>query len=167
MQAFEITHQFTYTNFFLKEIENCDEKNVSGFFFDIRNEGRRQFLDCNIMIPKPVDETVRLVLDIESTLDERIYTRLFTVRDKNACAAMHKYIGEFFYALERSGGLTPGVCPIRKKRLRIRNHYLDFSKVALQTFPFGHLRITTTLRDSENNDAVLFCMKLYVENVLN
>ncbi|XP_031355676.1 uncharacterized protein LOC116179995 [Photinus pyralis] len=167
MVVIRVTYQFTHTNFVVKKLVDCDKRNVSKFYSNLRNEGGRQYLDFDAVFPKAMDETVGVLCDIETSLDEKVYAKLFTIRERNCCASMHKYMGEFAYALEQSAGIAPGVCPIPKRKYRARNHYLDFSKISLQTFPFGHLRLTIKVVDNDANSAVLFCITCYIDNVLN
>lgn len=42
------------------------------------------------------------------------YKHLFSITEKNLCLALHKYMGELMYEIERNVGMSPGVCPIPK-----------------------------------------------------
>ncbi|KAF2893515.1 hypothetical protein ILUMI_12661, partial [Ignelater luminosus] len=52
-------------------------------------------------------------IDVE-TLVGKDYVYVFTVRENKACDAIHKYLGEFLYTIERGVGIIPRTCPIPK-----------------------------------------------------
>ncbi|KAF2900112.1 hypothetical protein ILUMI_06072, partial [Ignelater luminosus] len=49
---------------------------------------------------------------IDSIINSRSVLPLFVIREKDFCKAMNKYMGEFWYDIERAGQVPPGVCPI-------------------------------------------------------
>lgn len=40
------------------------------------------------------------------------FHRILNFGERHGCTALHKYLGEFVYDLERGTGLPPGHCPI-------------------------------------------------------
>ncbi|KAF2899007.1 hypothetical protein ILUMI_07168, partial [Ignelater luminosus] len=95
------------------------------------------------------------------------YVYLFSVRENKACDAMHKYLGEFIYTVERAVGLIPRACPIPKILLQ-NNYYfynlpIDANKITTASnFPFGNLRITLDFLDGKNR--CISCTEMKVEN---
>lgn len=50
---------------------------------------------------------------IESIIRNQAIMPLFEIHEKDFCKAMNKYLGEFWYGIERAAQLPVGVCPIR------------------------------------------------------
>lgn len=42
------------------------------------------------------------------------YVPVVAITEKKSCDALHKYLGEFAYDLERKMGILVGACPIAK-----------------------------------------------------
>ncbi|KAF2881987.1 hypothetical protein ILUMI_24190, partial [Ignelater luminosus] len=99
------------------------------------------------------------------------YVYLFTIRENKACDALHKYLGEFVYTIERAIGLIPRACPIPKILLQNNYHLhnlpIDADKITTAAnFPFGNLRITIDVLDSKNR--CVSCIEIKVEhNILH
>ncbi|KAF2899436.1 hypothetical protein ILUMI_06745 [Ignelater luminosus] len=90
------------------------------------------------------------------------YKHIFSFVERNLCVAIHKYMGEFVYEIERSAQLIPGRCPIPKGVHRIHNVPLNFDRISLQTFPFGKLRFTERAYDKQNR--MVLCLIIELDN---
>ncbi|KAF2891781.1 hypothetical protein ILUMI_14392 [Ignelater luminosus] len=81
------------------------------------------------------------------------YLYLFTIRENKTCGALHKYLGEFLYDIERGMGHIPRVCPIPKDTYHLYNLPIDGNKIATAAnFPFGNLRLTVHVLDNKNTE---------------
>ncbi|KAF2895562.1 hypothetical protein ILUMI_10616, partial [Ignelater luminosus] len=96
-------------------------------------------------------------------LTGRQYIHLLFINESKSCLAMHRYMGEFAYDLERRVGLIPGACPIPKGRYYVHDLLLDFDKITtISNFPFGNLRLTAYMYDSRTKDVC--CIRAEIEN---
>ncbi|KAF5287296.1 hypothetical protein FQR65_LT02169 [Abscondita terminalis] len=162
-----VADSFTYTNFIVTGFKNCDSNNRSKQYLEFVTENGKQFLTFDINFPRTLDDTVGTSTLIESSINGRTYTPLFQIRDKSACKTANKYLGEFWYDILRAAQIIPGLCPIPKKRYRASMHYLDYSKISLQTFPFGKLKFGIKVMPNDNPDYVILCNEFYIENKIN
>ncbi|KAF2890302.1 hypothetical protein ILUMI_15871, partial [Ignelater luminosus] len=97
------------TNFKLERLEICKTIKLTGNF---STEGDQQYLTVNVSSPVPLDEHIGVTCDIHTLLANVTAVHLFTVEENNACKALNKYWGEFWYDLLRGAQLPAGVCPI-------------------------------------------------------
>ncbi|KAF2905815.1 hypothetical protein ILUMI_00351, partial [Ignelater luminosus] len=153
------------TNFFIKNLTFCPSSGpvkYSGYVTTENN--RRQYMELDINSPIPLDEKINATFIIDSIIDQTVLVPLFEIHEKNFCKAMNKYVGELWYAMQRAMQVPGGVCPIRANHYHMHHHYLDFSRMTLQTFPFGTLRITVHAKDKTRNQ-MIFCSIVVVENM--
>ncbi|XP_031356788.1 uncharacterized protein LOC116180800 [Photinus pyralis] len=160
-------NMFTLTNFVISTLENCDPNNASEMFLRVTKTSGRQYLDFSINFKSPFDEKIGFTTSISSSADGARYTKLFDIRDKYACKGANKYLGQFWYEIQQAAQYPPGVCPMPKRRYRARNHSLDFSKIALQTFPFGKLRIKILVFENAAPENIFYCITTDLFNVDN
>ncbi|KAF5271190.1 hypothetical protein FQR65_LT05334 [Abscondita terminalis] len=166
LSFFQFIKAFTYTNFYINKYEDCDPQNRSKLSYRLYVKDNFQYIDYDVTLPVELDHRVGVRFIIESTVNERQYTQLLSTYEKNYCLTMQKYGGEFWYDFQRSMQLIPGSCPIPKRRYRVINNKMNFSKIALQTFPFGKMRITLKVMENANQN-VVFCVRLLIENKSN
>ncbi|KAF2899435.1 hypothetical protein ILUMI_06744 [Ignelater luminosus] len=146
-----------------KRFDRCDPKaNYSvDMDFKIKTVHNVQYADGAFKFAVDVGNNIRSNCTIELfTLNK--YRHLFSINEKNLCQALHKYMGELMYEIERNAGMPPRVCPIPKGTYHLHNYHLDFQKMALQTFPFGKLRFTEIGYDQQNN--ICLCIIIEVDN---
>ncbi|KAF2897823.1 hypothetical protein ILUMI_08353, partial [Ignelater luminosus] len=88
--------------FDINEKKSCDalHKYMGEFIYEFeRNDG---LIPGMCPIPK---------IEVE-IITERNSIDLFDINEKKSCDALHKFMGEFIYELERNAGLIPELCPI-------------------------------------------------------
>ncbi|KAF2906017.1 hypothetical protein ILUMI_00159, partial [Ignelater luminosus] len=154
------------TNFFVKNLTFCPSPGPVKYSGYVTTENTQQYLEFDINSPIPLDEKIDATIIIDSILGNKTTVRLFEIHEKVFCKAMNKYLGELWYGIERAAQLPPGVCPIRASHYHVHHYHLDFSKMALQTFPFGILKLSFYAKDKIKNQQV-FCMIILVENIAN
>ncbi|KAF5287294.1 hypothetical protein FQR65_LT02167 [Abscondita terminalis] len=157
---------FTRTNFFIQKLEDCDPRNRSKVSFNLYTRNNEQYCDFDAIVEVPLDERVGARFTIDTTVNGQQYIPLTNIYDKNFCVVCKKYGGEFFYDFQRAMQVNPGTCPMTKRHYRVRNYKMDFSKISLQTFPFGKLRMTVNVIENANQN-VVFCFRANVENKIN
>ncbi|KAF5295892.1 hypothetical protein FQR65_LT10380 [Abscondita terminalis] len=159
-------HAFTHTNFYINNFEDCDPQNRSKISYRLYSKGGFQYLDFDVTFPIVLDSGVGARFIVEATIDERQYTQLISTYEKNYCLALQRYGGEFWHDFQRSMQISPGVCPIPKRHYKVINHKLNFSNIAVQTFPFGKLRVTVKVMENLNQNVVM-CLKFVLDNKTN
>ncbi|KAF5287295.1 hypothetical protein FQR65_LT02168 [Abscondita terminalis] len=157
---------FTHTNFLITRTENCDPLNVTKLSVRFYINDGYQYCNYNCTVPVALDDNVGVEVKIESTINEKQYVELFTMKDKHFCTFTNKYAGQFWYDMQRSMQVMPGSCPVPKRRYQVRNHKLDYSRISLQTFPFGKLRLSIKLSENVNANLIL-CIRMIIENNRN
>ncbi|KAF2887328.1 hypothetical protein ILUMI_18845, partial [Ignelater luminosus] len=101
MFIFKVTAQLR-TNFFIKNLTFCPSPGPIKYSGYVTTENTRQYLELDINTPIPIDENLNATFFIDSILGNKTTVRLFEIREKEFCKAMNKYLGEFWYDIERA-----------------------------------------------------------------
>ncbi|KAF2889860.1 hypothetical protein ILUMI_16313 [Ignelater luminosus] len=149
----------------INSLKQCDS-NVSypvEASVDFYIKDKKQFANGNATLKIPVGNDIRSNCTVEHRIGKR-YFYLFSFVEKDVCKAIHKYLGEFSYEIERSAGLVPGLCPIPQGRYHVHDVLLNFDRItmSLEAFPYGDLRFTTVVIDKTNR--VVACFIVTVKN---
>ncbi|KAF2892333.1 hypothetical protein ILUMI_13840, partial [Ignelater luminosus] len=99
----------------VKSFENCNPNgnDLLKYNITIKTIDKKQFANGVVLLQEPLDNSLKVNVDIEMLVGKD-YVYLFSINEKKSCDAMHKYLGEFVYDVERRIGLIPGACPIPK-----------------------------------------------------
>ncbi|KAF2887809.1 hypothetical protein ILUMI_18364, partial [Ignelater luminosus] len=110
-----LSSESTRTNFEIKRFEFCDHsQGLLKFYGNITTDSyNNQYASYNVSVPYDLDENVGGICDIYSQTIGTHFTKIFSIRENNFCKATNKYMGEFWYDLERAAQITPKTCPIR------------------------------------------------------
>ncbi|KAF2884661.1 hypothetical protein ILUMI_21521 [Ignelater luminosus] len=100
------------TNFKVIRFENCKPDSAIKLNGNVTTEGDRQYATIDLVLPVAADEHIGGTCDIHTLLTNTTAISIFTIREKYACKACNKYMGEFWYDLIRAAQLPVGVCPV-------------------------------------------------------
>ncbi|CAH1965020.1 unnamed protein product [Acanthoscelides obtectus] len=75
-----------------------------------------QLFDANISIPFDIDESLKGSVKC-SRLDKK--QSVFALEEKDLCHTLPKYVGDFFYDMEKKAKMPVGICPIKRVRFCI------------------------------------------------
>nr|CAH7763064.1 unnamed protein product [Callosobruchus chinensis] len=118
-------------------VKQCKEYEEGDFALRVRfhmYNKTTQLFDANLSMPFDLDETFRVILKC-SRLDKK--QSVFTLEEKDLCHTLPKYVGDFFYDIERKAGAAVGVCPIKKGNYTIKDGYFDLDKFKIKMFLEG------------------------------
>ncbi|KAF2894455.1 hypothetical protein ILUMI_11717 [Ignelater luminosus] len=104
-----------FADVLLKALGNCNPNGTDIFKYNltIKTINKQQYLSGDMKLQGSFNNSLKVNASVE-ILAGKNYVYLFTIRENKACDALHKYLGEFVYAIERAMGLIPRTCPIPK-----------------------------------------------------
>ncbi|KAK9732015.1 hypothetical protein QE152_g13175 [Popillia japonica] len=132
---------------------------------EIRTEGDKQFLSGkgDFKVDFGANSEYKITVNIKKTRDAAEFAPLISFEEPDTCAAIQKYLGDFFNELEKSAGIESGKCPIEKGTYELKDYPLDFKKLAYQSVPEGILQTTQIITDKTTKE-VLLCLVTEGEN---
>ncbi|KAF2897822.1 hypothetical protein ILUMI_08352 [Ignelater luminosus] len=151
---------------YVRKFEHCDINANYDILYNLTFKiiGNKQYVDGLMHFKVPLDNNLRSQVSVDILIGRR-FTHLLNITENKSCTALHKYLGEFFYDLERNAQLIPGICPLSEGKHYLHNFYVDFNKATtLVNFPFGYLRFKGNMCD--NKHKVLTCLVMELENRL-
>ncbi|CAH1964505.1 unnamed protein product [Acanthoscelides obtectus] len=62
---------------------------------------------------------------------------VFALEEKDLCHTLPKYVGDFFYDMEKKAKMPVGICPIKRGNYTVENAFIDLEKFKIKMFLEG------------------------------
>ncbi|KAL3268528.1 hypothetical protein HHI36_007637 [Cryptolaemus montrouzieri] len=138
----------------VKRLQQCDDNPNYKIKLTahIREEGGVQVVGGNLKADIELGDNIENNVDVYS-LEKGEFTFMLNVKE-TMCNALHNYMGDFGYDMQKAAGLKPGACPLPPGDYSIKDHPLDFSKFKYRDVPKGTLKIKSNMIEIKTKEKV-------------